>query len=118
LLYSSLEQKGADVCIELNFDCLTLDLFEMSQTLRTLGCGNDDFDIFGEKFRQPERNVGLLGGISIQKLVNALDDNDNLVIYVLGTVNDKLLFNFSTADIQPVGKKLSDVLLQKVHILF
>jgi hypothetical protein len=38
----------------------------------------DDFNIFGEKLRQPKCNVGFLSGLKVSKFINAFNYDDNL----------------------------------------
>ncbi len=80
------------------------------------GC-DDDLDIFGENFRQPECDVCLSTSLTVNELVNSFNNNYNLVIDLLGTVNHKLLFNLCTANIEPICKEFSNILFKQVHIL-
>jgi hypothetical protein len=51
-------------------------------------------------------------------LIYTLNDNDYLVINILGAVNDELFLNLSTTDIKPIGKEFPDVFFKEVDVLF
>ena len=79
---------------------------------------NDDLNILRKPLRQPEGDISLFASFLISEAINRLNDNHNLMVNLLRAVNDLLLFYLRTDDIQPVRKKLPDVLLKKIHILF
>lgn len=106
------------VGVEFNVNNLALYFFKMSQTLGSSGSSHNHLDIFRERLRQPKSNIGLFSSLAVNKLVDSLDDDDDLLVDFLGTVDNQLLFNLSTADIQPVGKKFSDIFLKQVHVVF
>ena len=84
----------------------------MFETLGTSGSSHDDLDVLWEAFRKPEGNVGLFSSVAVNELVHTFDNDDNLVVNLLRTVNHKLFFDLSTADIEPISKELSDIFFE------
>lgn len=96
---------------------ITANSLEMVDALGVPSCGDHNFYVFGESFRQPKGNVSLLSCLTISKSVDSFNHNNHLFINFLSAVNNLLLFNFRTDDVQPIGKKLPDILLEKINTL-
>ncbi len=104
--------------ITAQIDTITPYSFQMMYTFRMSSRRNNNFYIFRESFRQPECDIGLLTCLTINKSIYCLDDDHYFLVYLLRTVYDLLFFYLWTNNIQPVGKKFSDVLFQQIHTLF
>ena len=89
----------------------------MFKTFGAFGRSNNNLDIFGEDLREPKGNIGLFAGLGINELIDALNNNNNLMIDVLRTINDQLLLHLLTANIEPVGEELANVFLEQVDVL-
>ena len=79
---------------------------------------NYNFDIFWEKLRKPEGNIGLLSWFLVGESIDCFDDNNYFLIDFLGAVDNLLFFDFWGGYIEPVGKELSDIFLEEIDALF
>jgi len=69
-----------DVNVERNAYFSAVQLVEVSHGLWFTVCSHNNFDVFGENFRQPERNIALFSIVSIDKVVYSLKNEYNFVI--------------------------------------
>jgi hypothetical protein len=98
-------------------DDFAADSFEMLDAFRLFASGNDNLYVFGELLWQPEGDVGLFGLVLVSEAVDGFDNDDDFVIDFLSAVDDLLFFDFGTDNVEPVGEKLSNILLEKVDAL-
>lgn len=108
--------SNADIAADI--DNLASNSLKMKYAFRVPPSRNDDLDILGKPLRQPEGDISLFASLLITEPINRLNDNNNLMVNLLRAVDNLLLLNLRTDDIQPIRKKLPDVLFQKIHILF
>lgn len=105
-----------DLHVDWDVDSGAVELIEVVHGL-WLSIGSDnDFDIFGEILGQPEWDVALLVGASVDKVVNALKDKDNFAEDLIDIFDD-LSFDLLITDIQPVGKVVSEFFFMEFYFL-
>lgn len=77
---------------------------------------DDDFDVSREGLGQPEGDVTFLSVVFIQEAVDSLKDQHDLVIKNI-EVLDGLILDALIADIQPIGKVLSQLFIMELDFL-
>ena len=105
-----------DVDIIRNVDLLTSKFGEVLHGFRFPVGSDDDLDILGEVFRQPEGNITFFSIIPIHEVINAFKDKNDLVVKHIKILNC-LVLNPLVADIQPIGEIFSKFFLMQLHLL-
>ena len=102
--------------IDRNVDSGAVELIEVVHGLRLAISSDDDFDVLGEIFRQPESDISFFVGSSINEVVDALKDKDNFAEDLIDIFDD-LSFDFLITHIEPVGKVVPELFFMQLNLL-
>jgi hypothetical protein len=112
----SLHHGPDDLHVDRNVDTWAVEFIEVVHGLWLSVGSHDDLDVFGEIFWEPEWDVAFLVGATVDKVVDAFEDENDLAEDFVN-VFDNLAFDFLVADIQPVSKVVPEFFLVEFDFL-
>lgn len=93
-----------------------LQLIKIAHALGLAISRDDDLDVLGKVAWEPEGDVALLGSAPVEEVVNAFEDEYDLIVDS-GNILYDLVLDALVAHVQPVGEVLPELLLVQLHLL-
>ncbi len=111
-----LDHGAHDSDVVRNIHSLAAELAEVLHGLALPVRSDDHLHVFGEVLGQPKGNISLFSIVPIREVVNALEDQNDLVVVDI-EVLDGLILDALVADIEPVSEVLPQFLFMQLHLL-